>query len=161
MSLTALRERYRRGEIAKADYIREMHRLHRLLFEYGKLTRETDVARIEIDADGVVATMRESGIRMLCDPDDERIAPIEILNFGAYEPTDARMMTRLFAQGGTLLMLTVFDEESSLGLVQLYFKEFAAAVSKVAPALAGAETALAGDFEKELNKNLAAMFGRG
>jgi predicted regulator of Ras-like GTPase activity (Roadblock/LC7/MglB family) len=64
------------------------------------------------------------------------------------------------AQSGTLLLLTVFDEESSLGLVQLYFKEFAAAVSKAAPSLQGAETALASDFEKELNKNLAAMFGR-
>lgn len=62
---------------------------------------------------------------------------------------------------GTLLMLTVFDEESSLGLVQLYFAEFRAAVAKIAPQFKGAESALASDFESELNKNLALMFGRG
>ena len=62
---------------------------------------------------------------------------------------------------GTLLLLTVFDEESSLGLVQLYFAEFCGALAKVAPEWHGAESALASDFEGELNKNLAAMFGRG
>jgi hypothetical protein len=60
-----------------------------------------------------------------------------------------------------LLLLTVFDEESSLGLVQLFFKEFAAATRAAAPSWHGADTALAGDFEQELNKNLALMFGRG
>ena len=62
---------------------------------------------------------------------------------------------------GILLLLAVFDEESSLGLVQLYFKEFSAAVMTSAPSLHSAEAALAVDFEGELNKNLAAMFGRG
>ena len=64
-------------------------------------------------------------------------------------------------EGGMLLLLTVFDEESSLGLVQIFFKEFAAAVAKSAPKLGGADRALSTDFEAELNKNLAAMFGRG
>lgn len=62
---------------------------------------------------------------------------------------------------GVLLLLAVFDSESSLGLVQLFFKEFAVAVAKVAPVFKSAEAALAVDFEGELNKNLAAMFGRG
>ena len=62
---------------------------------------------------------------------------------------------------GLLLLLAVFDEESSLGLVQLYFKEFSAAIVTVAPPFKSAEAALATDFEGELNKNLAAMFGRG
>jgi hypothetical protein len=64
-------------------------------------------------------------------------------------------------EGGVLLLLTVFDEESSLGLIQIFFKEFSATVAKVAPKFGGAEKALATDFEAELNKNLSAMFGRG
>lgn len=64
-------------------------------------------------------------------------------------------------KGGVLLLLTVFDDESSLGLVQLFFQDFASALASVAPPLASAVTALAGDFERELNRNLAAMFGRG
>jgi hypothetical protein len=64
-------------------------------------------------------------------------------------------------ESGMLLLLTVFNEESSLGLIQIFFKEFATTVAKVAPKIGGAEKALATDFEAELNKNLSAMFGRG
>lgn len=62
--------------------------------------------------------------------------------------------------GGSLLLLTVFDEESSLGLVRLYFKEFCADVLQVAPPPNAAAPTLADDFEGELNRNLAVMFGR-
>jgi predicted regulator of Ras-like GTPase activity (Roadblock/LC7/MglB family) len=59
------------------------------------------------------------------------------------------------------ILLAVFDQQSSLGLVQLYFEEFRTALATAAPA-AGPERgpALARDFEGELNRNLAALFGR-
>jgi hypothetical protein len=62
--------------------------------------------------------------------------------------------------GGTLLLLTVFDQESSLGLVQLFFKDFCKHVATASASWKSAEDALPTDFEKELNKNLAKMFGR-
>lgn len=61
---------------------------------------------------------------------------------------------------GSLILLAVFDDESSLGIVQLYFREFCAAVAAAAPAPSTEAPALGGDFERELNKNLAVMFGR-
>ena len=66
------------------------------------------------------------------------------------------------AAGGTLLLLVVFDDGSSLGVVQLFFREFCARVTKAArPPAPGAEVpALKEDFERELNRNLAVMFGR-
>jgi hypothetical protein len=63
-------------------------------------------------------------------------------------------------RAGTLILLTVFDDESSLGLVQLFFAEFCARMAAVVPAEAPAAPALAEDFERELNRNLARMFGR-
>lgn len=60
-----------------------------------------------------------------------------------------------------LLVLGVFDSESSLGIVQLYLKEFYAAVAAAAPVATATEPALAEDFEGELNRNLAQLFGRG
>jgi hypothetical protein len=63
-------------------------------------------------------------------------------------------------RSGQLILLAVFDDESSLGLVQLFFHELCAQVAAVAPAAAPAAPALADDFERELNRNLAAMFGR-
>jgi len=59
------------------------------------------------------------------------------------------------------IVLAVFDHQSSLGLVQLYFDEFKAALRKAAPAAAVEHRpVLATDFEGELNRNLAALFGR-
>jgi hypothetical protein len=61
---------------------------------------------------------------------------------------------------GTLILLTVFDDESSLGLVQLFFAEFCTSLAAIVPPDAPTAPALAEDFERELNRNLSAMFGR-
>lgn len=59
------------------------------------------------------------------------------------------------------ILLAVFDQQSSLGLVQLYFDEFRTAIAKAAPTTTVERPpALASDFEGELNRNLAALFGR-
>ena len=65
-------------------------------------------------------------------------------------------------RAGTYICLTVFDEESSLGLVRMYFDDLSRELEAAAPA--PAETTapvLAVDFEADLNKNLAMLFGRG
>ena len=61
---------------------------------------------------------------------------------------------------GSLILFTVFDDESSLGLVQLFFAEFCASLAAVVPGETPVSPALAEDFERELNRNLAVMFGR-
>ena len=61
---------------------------------------------------------------------------------------------------GTYIFLTVFDRESSLGLVQLYFEEFVRALAAAAPPKPEAGPVLQENFERELNRNLAALFGR-
>ena len=63
-------------------------------------------------------------------------------------------------EGGKLILFTVFDDESSLGVVQLYFREFCAAALAAAPAAQAGPAALDEGFERELNRNLAVMFGR-
>jgi hypothetical protein len=62
--------------------------------------------------------------------------------------------------GGSLVLLTVFDDESSLGLVQLFFREFCAVTASVVPSSNAGTPALSDDFERELNHNLAVLFGR-
>lgn len=61
---------------------------------------------------------------------------------------------------GTLLLLSVFDETSSFGLVQIFFEEFRTRIANAAPANVPDGHALAVDFERDLNRNLAALFGR-
>ena len=65
------------------------------------------------------------------------------------------------AQGSVLLLLAVFDRESSLGLVQLFLEEFKARVAAAAPIMSPDQPpALAENFERDLNRNLAQLFGR-
>ena len=61
---------------------------------------------------------------------------------------------------GPYVFLAVFDAESSLGLVRLYFAELAAHLAAAAPAPAAEPHALPSGFEQELNRNLAVLFGR-
>jgi len=62
---------------------------------------------------------------------------------------------------GSYIFLTVFGSESSLGLVRLYFDELVAALIAAAPTEAVPTTpALAENFERDLNRNLAVLFGR-
>jgi hypothetical protein len=61
---------------------------------------------------------------------------------------------------GGLLLLTVFDDSSSLGLVQIFFDEFRQRIAKDAPAHEATGPALAENFEGDLNRNLAALFGK-
>ncbi|MBL8997437.1 MAG: hypothetical protein KJZ74_02780 [Gemmatimonadales bacterium] len=60
------------------------------------------------------------------------------------------------------VLLAVFDGESSLGIVQLYLEELRTALGAALPeaVLEEEPPALAEDFERELNRNLASLFGR-
>jgi hypothetical protein len=62
---------------------------------------------------------------------------------------------------GPYIFLTVFDQASSLGLVRMYFEEFRATLAAAAPPpVAPQEPVLNANFEGELNRNLAELFGR-
>jgi len=93
-AIADLRERLSRGEIDKPSYIHERHQHWSRLFDLAAELRATGALRsIELTDEGqVLFTDREFGIRMVVDPRDERVAPIEMLNFGPYEPELARVM---------------------------------------------------------------------
>ena len=60
----------------------------------------------------------------------------------------------------TYICLTVFDGESSLGLVRMYFGDLCLELQAAAPQQITRAPALGLDFERDLNRNLAALFGR-
>jgi hypothetical protein len=61
---------------------------------------------------------------------------------------------------GSLIVLTVFGRETSIGLVQLFYDEFATALQRAAPADQVREPVLAADFEADLQRNLTSLFRR-
>jgi hypothetical protein len=69
-------------------------------------------------------------------------------------------MARCLAGQQEFLFVGVFDRESSLGMVEIYFAEFQKALEKLQPATATPAKPLpAGDFEGELNRSLDSLFG--
>jgi FkbM family methyltransferase len=103
VTLRDTRARFAAGAIPKAEYIREMHASHRRLFEYADHLRDTDIAEIRITDGRVEMVSREGGVAIVCDPDDMRMAPLEILNFGRYEPEQTRLLLSLIEDGATVL----------------------------------------------------------
>jgi len=82
---------------------------------------------------------------------------------GLHHPSAGRQAYLVTAETarGPYLFLTVFDQASSLGLVRVFFDEFRVRFAEAAPpAEAHPEPALAADFEQDLHRNLAVLFGK-
>lgn len=111
MKMDELEIKYQRGEISKAEFISQMYGTnHDLLFAYSEFIKNRDIQKIEITDDTVIMTSRELGIKIVCNRYDERIAPIEILNFKSYEKQDSDMIFKLVQDGDT-----IFDIGGNMG----------------------------------------------
>ncbi len=88
------------GKIDKGDFIKEMYRLHRHLFDYPEALADTNISGFRIGKDGVVAEFKDPSILMLCQPGDMRMAPVEAFNFGDYEPDEIQTVRRIIEEIG-------------------------------------------------------------
>ena len=68
-------------------------------------------------------------------------------------------MARCMAGEQEFLFVGVFDRESSLGMVEIYFSEFQKSLEKLVPHTEPTKPLPAGDFEGELNRSLDSLFG--
>jgi FkbM family methyltransferase len=114
MSLTATRQRFEEKMLTKEAYIEAMHEHHARLFEYVEYLRSTDIASLEIRDDGVTATYRDTGVKLICDPIDKRTGPIETLNFGSYEREEVSLFLAMIGHARTL-----FDIGANIGFYSI------------------------------------------
>lgn len=103
MTLSEMRGEFLAGRLAKADYIRAMFERHANLFEYPPLLAGGAIRSIEIDESGLVFHFKAAGIRMRLARADRRVAPVETLNFGDYEPAEGRALLALARPGDRIL----------------------------------------------------------
>ncbi len=128
-----------------------MHPSGQVLGQYG-FARSVDVMAACALASAIHATSAELGRQL-------EGQPFTAIHYAGRERQI--FLGAIPAQGGTLVLLAVFDAESSLGLVQLFLEEFKNRIAATAPALPTHQPPAVGeDFERDLNRNLAQLFGR-
>ena len=138
-------------EDAEVDLALLLHPAGHVLAQHG-FARSMDVMSACALAAGISATGNELG-RMLEDKPFRGLHHV-----GA---TRQIFIAEAHSPRGAYIFLTVFGAESSLGLVRLYFDELVEGLSAAAPTDESAPTpALAEHFERDLNRNLAVLFGR-
>lgn len=94
-TLQALKEQFRAGRLTKPDFIRRALDLHRQLYDYVSVTQSTDIHEIRITSEGVSFVMGGEQIRLYAPAEEARVAPIEVMNFGRYEPEETKVMDLL------------------------------------------------------------------
>jgi len=92
IKLQSLKFDFQAGKIAKAEFISRALEIHRILFDYIEIVKDTDINKIEIDQDDVSFLIGSKNIKIISPPEEARVAPIEIMNFGSYEPQETRVM---------------------------------------------------------------------
>jgi FkbM family methyltransferase len=97
-----LREQYRSGAIDKHEYFRLMTVQHEALLDYVQLLAGSDLATIEIDADGIRVRSRLAPVLFPFDPSDRGTPCMVSLNFGQYERAEFDMFRRLVSAGATI-----------------------------------------------------------
>jgi FkbM family methyltransferase len=97
MTISVLKEAFAKGDLPKPEYIQTAYtEFHNTLFDYANNLGKTDIREISIDSEGVVFTVRSSGIKIRCQLGDHRSPPFETFNFADFEPNESRMMDKLF-----------------------------------------------------------------
>jgi len=124
MKIKELKQDFLNGKLNKQDFIKKMHEIHSRLFEYADYLKSTDIASIEISDDKVIMTSRKASVKMLCDKDDERMTPIETLNFNEYETDELNFMVN-YIRGNFNKEFTFLDVGGNVGWYSIHLaKEF-------------------------------------
>lgn len=76
-----------------------------MLFDFASHLKSTNIQRIEIEDGRVIVTTRDRQLRMIVPPIDQRVAPIEIHNFNAYEPNEGQILERLLPENGLFIKI--------------------------------------------------------
>ena len=98
LTLANLKKNFKSGKLTKECFINEAMDVHRHLFDYLEITKTTDINKITITPNGLSFLIGEESIEMLIPPEEKRVAPLEIINFGKYEPNETHVIDLLSSE---------------------------------------------------------------
>jgi FkbM family methyltransferase len=110
MNFFELKNKYKKGLMSKASYIKKMHVFHSNLFAYKEFIKDTDIKSIEISDGKVIMNTRDRNIKLIADGFDKRAIAVEILNFDSYEKECLEMILKLIPEKAV-----IFDIGANIG----------------------------------------------
>ncbi|EAQ98619.2 FkbM family methyltransferase [Congregibacter litoralis] len=116
MTLLELKKAFHEGSIDKASFIREANEFHSVLSHYPEVLVNSAVDEIKINVSGVAFHIAEDDLWIRYPPGESRVAPVEILNFGGYEPQETQLMLQLLRESQV-----IFDVGANIGWYTLLF----------------------------------------
>jgi FkbM family methyltransferase len=116
LNLSELRTAFRGGSLPKSEYINKASMIHDQLYDFSEVLKESEVNEIRIRPGEVEFIVGESNLSIFCPRGESRYAPLEILNFGAYEPFESKILETL-----CLDATSIFDIGANIGWYTLNF----------------------------------------
>jgi len=107
--LGRINQKWTTGEIDKYQYSEQLHANHMLFFDYAAWLQDTRIEEIQISKTGVYLIIAD-GLKFSLDAEDHYVAPVQLLNFGDYEPFEREILFHIVAPG-----MTVFDIGANTG----------------------------------------------
>lgn len=121
MKPTEIQAAYAAGQLEKARFIEQMFAAHRILFDYADLLQASGVGALEINHGKVVLRLNYPPIRLELPRADQRAAPVEAINFGAYEAHEFAALQRILSHSDKAAPLVV-DVGGNVGFYSIGLK---------------------------------------
>lgn len=116
MSFSNFKKKFQDKKISKKEYIEGSLGFHDLLFEYAEIIKSTDIDKITITEEDVCFLLSGDNIEIVSPRNESRVAPIEILNFDAYEKEEVTLIDKL-----TYDCKSILDVGANIGWFSLHF----------------------------------------
>lgn len=109
---TQKKNEFKKGLINKHQYMEDMFRVHKYLFDYPELINDSLVTKIEISKERVIFTVDNNGdsILLCCDGRDAYSLPLILLNLSETETQEQSMVLKLLKDEDI-----VFDIGANIG----------------------------------------------
>ena len=120
MNLLETKQNYQSKLLMKNQYIDQMYDFHKVLFDYSRILKETDIEKIEVVDGGLIFTFNPQGIKIFSNQADKRTVPFETLNFDQYEKVDSDMILSLIESDYHIFDIGANIGWYSLNIAKLY-----------------------------------------
>lgn len=120
MNIRETKSGFEINECSKADFINNMHELHKVLYDFSQNLTGTEISKIEIQDNEVIFTSRVTenhtgNVRFYTDILDKRTTPLEAFNFNLYEKEDSDLLYKLIDDGDA-----IFDIGTNIGWYSIH-----------------------------------------